>query len=137
MEFRDKLPKLADRRCWDESCLGVGTGLNFPGAVVEFLPSENAADMRWPPHMQMGLRDILQIVYCRGDVTVEFSYHCCHLQSNKITVKGGDLKDLCHDASRIACGLCLTCLYEHGTADEHCEHEDLLDDWVRNDPLMQ
>ncbi|GAB7323965.1 hypothetical protein MBLNU13_g07376t1 [Cladosporium sp. NU13] len=137
MEFHNKLPKLADRRCWDESCKSVGTGLNFPGAVVEFLPSENSADMRWPPHKKPGLREFLQIICSRGDVTVEFSYRCCHLQSNKVTVKGQDLRDLCHDVSRIACGLRLTCLDEQSIADEHCEHEDFVDDWVRDDPLMQ
>lgn len=136
--FRDKLPKLADQRCWHPVCKAIGTGLEYSAAIVGQTHSLNPAATRWPPYSPTrGLRVSLEIAHNRGDVSIKFFPGCVHTHPDKITVKGEAARSLCHDISKIACGLCLTCLKEHSTVDEHCEHRASLESWVENDPLLQ
>ena len=136
--FRDRLPELADRPCWDQLCPGVGTGLTFSAAVAGKTVSQDSAKMRWPPYSKfLSLRASLAIAHNNSDVTVKFYPQCPHQQSDQIMVRGHYLRSLCQDVSKIACGICLACLKEHSTVDEHCKHRASLELWVENDSLIQ
>jgi len=136
--FRDKLPELADMRCGFSFCTAVGTGLRFSAAVAGKASSSNSAEMRWPPYgRSFSLRGSLAIAHNNSDVTVGFSCDCDHRHPDQITVNGGALRSLCQDVSKIACGICLTCLKEHSTVDEHCKHRASLESWIENDSLVQ
>lgn len=137
-EFRDKLPRLADEQCRHRVCMRFGTGLGYSAAFAGLVQPLNPASERWPPYNRVrGLRVSLETAHNQGDVTVKFFPGCAHPHDDTITVKGEAVRNLCHQVSKIACGLCLTCLEENSTVDEHFKHRASLELWVENDSLIQ
>jgi hypothetical protein len=117
MAFRFELPTLAEQRCYRHGCGRTGTDLAFGSALALKINGPSyRKELYWPPHDDsLSLRKILKKAFHCGDVSIHVATGCKHEHDYEYEVTGERLKDLCNKVSKIARGLCLTCLLKNNT----------------------
>lgn len=135
--FRYGLPALTQQRYYRHGCGNTGTDLTFANALARKINSfANRDQLYWPPHdNSTSLRNLLKKAYHCGDVDIHLATGCKHEHDYDHKVGAECLRHLCKKISKIACGLCLSCLQDKNTDPAACTHRQLLEQWVNNDPI--
>jgi hypothetical protein len=137
--LRFGLPNLAEQRCYRHGCGRMGHDFAFSNALaskVQSIRYTSGLNMYWPPlNINISLRDILKTTFHCGNVDIKLATGCNHEDDYNHVVYGDCLKALCNRVSKVARGLCLSCL-QHGQFDASiCPHHQSLEQWVANDPI--
>jgi hypothetical protein len=125
MLFRDDLPELA--------C--IVHGQCFPGNTAEFF--NIVFDSRQLPRdSRLSLRVLLKKTGSRGDIKFKRSINDSRGGLPEHVMSGVQLRAFSDRVNAITTGLCLTCIREEHFVEGSCEHQQILKQCVKNDPLF-